>query len=101
MKRNWENAHGYLRREAYLDLQKKNIHVDMITSFGLLLLLFSSICSGEDGVRYLEFHYEAEVVARYGRTRITSVVRNDLNESRQLQFDLQLPDTAFISAFSM
>ena len=65
------------------------------------LLLFSSICGGEDGVRYLEFHYEAEVVARYGRTRITSVVRNDLNESRLLQFSLKLPETAFISNFSM
>ena len=75
--------------------------MNSVTSLVLLLLLFGSICGGEDGVRYLQFHYEAEVVARYGRTRITSVVRNDLNESRQLQFDLQLPDTSFISAFSM
>jgi len=65
------------------------------------LLLFSNICNGEDGVRYLEFRYEAEVVARYGRTRIISVVRNDLNESQQLQFSLRLPETAFISNFSM
>ena len=66
----------------------------------LILFIFISF-SGGNAVRYLQFYYEAEVVARYGRTRITSVVKNDANDSRQLDFDLKLPDTAFISNFSM
>ena len=65
------------------------------------MFVFINFCTGDDGVRYLQFHYEAEVVARYGRTRITSVVRNDINESKQLHFDLKLPDTAFVANFSM
>lgn len=72
-----------------------------MTSAVLILFTFISICTGDNGVSYLQFHYDAEVVARYGRTRITSVVRNDANESQQLNFDLKLPDTAFIANFSM
>ena len=72
-----------------------------ITSAVLVLLIFIGVCTGDSGVRYLQFHYEAEVVARYGRTRITSVVRNDVNKSQQLEFDLKLPDTAFIANFTM
>ena len=67
----------------------------------LILFISISFSSGNTSVRYLQFHYEAEVVARYGRTRITSVVKNDANDPRQLDFDLKLPDTAFISNFSM
>ena len=67
----------------------------------LILFISISFSSGNTSVRYLQFHYKAEVVARYGRTRITSVVKNDANDSRQLDFDLKLPDTAFISNFSM
>lgn len=72
-----------------------------ILSAVLILFIFISACAGDNGVRYLQFHYEADVVARYGRTRITSVVRNDLNASQQLDFDLKLPETAFVANFSM
>ena len=38
----------------------------VFTSVVLLLLVFSSTCGGEGGERYLQFRYEAEVVARSG-----------------------------------
>ena len=57
-----------------------------ISSAVLVLFILIGVCTGDSGVRYLQFHYEAEVVARYGRTRITSVVRNDVNESQLLEY---------------
>ena len=66
----------------------------------VVFILFICI-TGNNSVRYLQFYYEAEVVARYGCTRITSVVKNDADDSQLLEFDLKLPDTAFIANFSM
>ena len=66
-----------------------------------ILFICITVGTGSNSVRYLQFYYEAEVVARYGRTRITSVVKNGAEDSQLLEFDLKLPDTAFIANFSM
>ena len=50
---------------------------------------------------YERFHIESDIVARYGTTRITSVVLNSAAESQALEFSVQLPPTAFISNFTM
>jgi len=53
------------------------------------------------GVVYRVFHIDSEIVARYAITTITSVVVNSDTTSRELSFLVQIPDTAFISNFTM
>ena len=56
----------------------------------------------EASIVYKQFLVDSLVVSRYAVTTITSVVRNDDPlHSRELQFLVQLPETAFISNFSM
>lgn len=56
----------------------------------------------DDGaVVYESFHIESTIVTRYATTRITSVALNSASVSRELTFNVQLPETAFISNFSM
>ena len=50
---------------------------------------------------YQQFHIDSTIVARYATTRISSIVRNDADESQELSFRVQLPETAFISNFTM
>lgn len=51
---------------------------------------------------YEQFHVDSLIVSRYAVTTITSVVRNDnTEESKELNFRVQLPESAFISNFSM
>ena len=53
------------------------------------------------GVVHRMFHIDSEVVARYAITTITSVVVNNGTSSRELSFLVRIPDTAFISNFTM
>ena len=58
--------------------------------------------SGATAVAYEQFLVDTLIVSRYAVTSITSVVRNDdLEQSKELEFRVQLPETAFISNFSM
>ena len=57
--------------------------------------------SGISDVIYKQFHVNSLIVSRYAVTTVTSVVRNDADESKELDFRVQLPETAFISNFSM
>jgi uncharacterized protein YegL len=57
--------------------------------------------SGASDITYKQFHVDSLIVSRYAVTTVTSVVRNDADESKELDFRVQLPDTAFISNFSM
>ena len=50
---------------------------------------------------YRLFHIDSEIVARYATTTVTSVVLNNADVSRELSFQVQLPETAFISNFTM
>ena len=56
---------------------------------------------GGETIMYEMFHIESTIVARYATTRITSVVLNDASISQELSFQIQLPETGFISSFSM
>ena len=76
--------------------------------FALLLLLFGQLVgafkrdvsdSGE--VIYEKFHVDSLIVSRYAVTTITSVVRNMASAAKELGFYVQLPETAFISNFTM
>ena len=50
---------------------------------------------------YQQFVIDSVIVARYSTIRISSVVRNDADISQELSFRVQLPETAFISNFTM
>ena len=50
---------------------------------------------------YQQFVIDSVIVARYSNTRISSVVRNNADISQELSFRVQLPETAFISNFTM
>ena len=75
------------------------------------LLQFFAIVSALEAARvsprqaptivYQQFHVDSQIVARYATTRISSVVRNDADVSQELSFRVQLPETAFISNFTM
>ena len=52
-------------------------------------------------VVYREFHVDSVIVDRYSTTTVTSVILNSDNVSQELSFQLQLPETAFISNFTM
>ena len=56
---------------------------------------------GDDSISYQMFHIDSLIVARYATTRITSVVMNLADSSQELNFQVQLPETAFISNFTM
>ena len=57
--------------------------------------------SGVSDITYKQLHVDSLIVSRYAVTTVTSVVRNDAEASKELDFRVQLPETAFISNFSM
>ena len=77
----------------------------MSRSYGLVLFELVSIIGvglGETGsITYEKFHVDSIIVSRYARTSITSVLLNSANISQEVSFQVQLPDTAFISNFTM
>uniref|UniRef100_A0A3Q2ZJT2 Inter-alpha-trypsin inhibitor heavy chain H3-like n=1 Tax=Kryptolebias marmoratus TaxID=37003 RepID=A0A3Q2ZJT2_KRYMA len=47
------------------------------------------------------FHINSTVIGRYATTVITSRVANRMNESKEIEFHVQIPKNAFISKFRM
>ena len=72
-------------------------------SAGLLALLLVSFCpcSSVKDTRYDSFHVVSEINARFSSTRVRSVLSNLGNDSKELTFTFQLPETALISGFTM
>lgn len=72
-----------------------------------VLLSVSGLTPRQDGpdpdgaIVYERFHIQSTIVARYAVTTITSVALNTETVSKELSFQVQLPDTAFISDFTM
>lgn len=56
---------------------------------------------GDQSVVYQQFHISSDIIARYAYTQVNSVVLNSADKSKELSFQVQLPETAFISNFSM
>ena len=74
----------------------------VVVAFAALVAAEKRQESGALGIVYKQFHVDSLIVSRYAVTTITSVVRNDdLVESKELDFLVQLPENAFISNFSM
>lgn len=55
----------------------------------------------DDAITYSQFHIDSLIIARYPVTTVTSVVLNRASVSQELSFQAQLPETAFISNFTM
>ncbi|MEQ2311185.1 hypothetical protein AMECASPLE_017078 [Ameca splendens] len=71
-----------------------------LTLFGLLVSLAASQPKKEDRDIY-SFHINSTVTSRYATTIITSRVVNRMNESKEIEFHVQIPKNAFISKFTM
>ena len=56
---------------------------------------------GDDSIIYQRFHITSDIVTRYAYTQVNSVVLNSADTSKELSFQVQLPETAFISNFTM
>ena len=56
---------------------------------------------GDGSVVYQQFHVISDIVTRYAYTQVNSVVLNSADTSKELSFQVQLPETAFISSFTM
>ena len=56
---------------------------------------------GDGAVLYQQFHITSDIVARYAHTQVNSVVMNSADTSKELSFQVQLPEMAFISNFTM
>ncbi|XP_076740161.1 inter-alpha-trypsin inhibitor heavy chain H3 isoform X3 [Maylandia zebra] len=74
--------------------------VVQIALFGLLLALASTLPNKDDWDVY-SFHINSTVTSRYATTVITSRVANRMNESKEIEFHVQIPKNAFISKFQM
>ncbi|XP_028262667.1 inter-alpha-trypsin inhibitor heavy chain H3 isoform X2 [Parambassis ranga] len=74
--------------------------VVQITLFGLLLALATTLPNKDDWDIY-SFHINSTVTSRYATTVITSRVANRINESKEIEFHVQIPKNAFISRFRM
>ncbi|XP_017290963.1 inter-alpha-trypsin inhibitor heavy chain H3b [Kryptolebias marmoratus] len=74
--------------------------VVQLTLVGLLLALAASQPNKDDWDIY-SFHINSTVTGRYATTVITSRVANRMNESKEIEFHVQIPKNAFISKFRM
>ncbi|MED6236789.1 hypothetical protein ATANTOWER_014245, partial [Ataeniobius toweri] len=68
--------------------------------FGFLMAVAAAIPNKDDWDIY-SFHINSTVTGRYATTIITSRVANRMDESREIEFHVQIPKNAFISRFTM
>ena len=96
-KQSFSSAAIFVRLPAHRDM------APLARSAGLLALLLVSFCpcSSEKDTRYDSFHVVSEINARFSTTRVRSVLSNLGNDSKELTFTFQLPETALISGFTM
>ncbi|XP_054883457.1 inter-alpha-trypsin inhibitor heavy chain H3-like isoform X2 [Poeciliopsis prolifica] len=74
--------------------------VVQLTLFGVLVTLAAAQPKKDDWDIY-SFHINSTVTSRYATTVITSRVVNRMNESKEIEFHVQIPKNAFISKFRM
>ncbi|XP_041836771.1 inter-alpha-trypsin inhibitor heavy chain H3-like [Melanotaenia boesemani] len=74
--------------------------VVQVILFGLLLAFAAALPNKDDWDIY-SFHINSTVASRYATTVITSRVANRMNESKEIEFHVQIPKNAFISKFKM
>uniref|UniRef100_A0A3P9C395 Inter-alpha-trypsin inhibitor heavy chain H3-like n=1 Tax=Maylandia zebra TaxID=106582 RepID=A0A3P9C395_9CICH len=70
-------------------------------TFIIFLLVLASTQPNKDDWDIYSFHINSTVTSRYATTVITSRVANRMNESKEIEFHVQIPKNAFISKFRM
>ncbi|XP_005741572.1 inter-alpha-trypsin inhibitor heavy chain H3-like [Pundamilia nyererei] len=70
-------------------------------TFIIFLLALASTQPNKDDWDIYSFHINSTVTSRYATTVITSRVANRMNESKEIEFHVQIPKNAFISKFRM
>ena len=86
-----------------INMAKTQLFSLFLAAFPVISLAAVTLRQAEnDGsVVYQQFHVNSDIVARYAYTQINSVVLNSADTSKELSFQVQLPETAFISNFTM
>uniref|UniRef100_A0A3Q2WX75 VIT domain-containing protein n=1 Tax=Haplochromis burtoni TaxID=8153 RepID=A0A3Q2WX75_HAPBU len=81
----------------------KDIHLITVMVSARLSDLSSSTKTkqNKDDWDIYSFHINSTVTSRYATTVITSRVANRMNESKEIEFHVQIPKNAFISKFRM
>ncbi|XP_035760427.1 inter-alpha-trypsin inhibitor heavy chain H3-like isoform X2 [Neolamprologus brichardi] len=70
-------------------------------TFIIFLLALASTLPNKDDWDIYSFHINSTVTSRYATTVITSRVANRMDESKEIEFHVQIPKNAFISKFRM
>ncbi|KAL7843747.1 hypothetical protein AOLI_G00252590 [Acnodon oligacanthus] len=71
-----------------------------VTLFGLLFIWATAApTEKEQGVDIYSYHINSTINSRYAITVITSRVENRLSESKEVHFQVKIPNNAFISKF--
>ncbi|XP_067243926.1 inter-alpha-trypsin inhibitor heavy chain H3-like isoform X2 [Chanodichthys erythropterus] len=72
-----------------------------LTLFGLLFTCVNLAANKKQDIDVYSFHINSTITSRYATTVITSRVKNKLNESQEVRFEVKIPKNAFISQFKM
>ncbi|XP_048029072.1 inter-alpha-trypsin inhibitor heavy chain H3-like isoform X2 [Megalobrama amblycephala] len=72
-----------------------------VTLFGLLFTCVNLAANKKQDIDVYSFHINSKITSRYATTVITSRVKNKLNESQEVRFEVKIPKNAFISQFKM
>ncbi|XP_067244926.1 inter-alpha-trypsin inhibitor heavy chain H3-like [Chanodichthys erythropterus] len=98
----WKLPTNPKREERIPDLQ---ITMDKaalrVTLFGLLFTCVNLAANKKQDIDVSSFHINSKITSRYATTVITSRVKNKLNESQEVRFEVKIPKNAFISQFKM
>ncbi|XP_049327477.1 inter-alpha-trypsin inhibitor heavy chain H3 isoform X27 [Astyanax mexicanus] len=68
---------------------------------GLLFVCFTTAPPVQENVEISSFHINSTVTSRYAITVITSRVKNQHTDSKEIHFEVKIPKNAFISKFRM
>lgn len=84
-------------------MANRNLLFLLLAAFPVISLAVVTLrqTDGDQSVVYQQFHISSDIIARYAYTQVNSVVLNSADKSKELSFQVQLPETAFISNFSM
>ncbi|XP_043842774.1 inter-alpha-trypsin inhibitor heavy chain H4-like isoform X2 [Dromiciops gliroides] len=76
-------------------------HTLLLAILFLLLASFSPIAAQEDGIDFYSLTMDSKITSRFAHTTITSHVVNKAEQAQEVTFQVEMPQTAFITNFSM
>ncbi|XP_068951508.1 inter-alpha-trypsin inhibitor heavy chain H4 [Petaurus breviceps papuanus] len=76
-------------------------HTLLLAILFLLLASFSPVAAQEDGIDIYSLTMDSRITSRFAHTTITSHVVNKAEQAQEATFQVEMPQTAFITNFSM